>query len=231
LHVTADPATSELLRERAVASESLERFYDPLRRRADSYQDMVEYTLSYVRSGQRVCLALYGHPGIFASIGHMAIERARAEGFTASMLPAISTEDCLFADLGVDPASRGCQTFEATDFVLRRRVADPTCALILFQITAVGEYRRPVEVNRPGLRVLTELLREQYPPDHQVVVYLAALYAVTSPVIARVPLVNLADAEIPPMATLYVPPYGKRRIDPEMRDRLRAATKELTTAT
>jgi hypothetical protein len=34
------------------------------------------------------------------------------------MLPAISAEDCLFADLGVDPADHGCPSYEATDFLV-----------------------------------------------------------------------------------------------------------------
>jgi len=31
------------------------------------------------------------------------------------MLPGISAEDCLVADLGIDPASSGCQSYEAND--------------------------------------------------------------------------------------------------------------------
>jgi hypothetical protein len=54
-----------------------------------------------------LCVALYGHPGVFACVGHEAIERARAEGIDAQMLPGISAEDCLFAELGVDPAVGG----------------------------------------------------------------------------------------------------------------------------
>src|SRR2546429_6584747 len=46
--------------------------------------------------------------------------QAREEGFEAEMLPAVSAEDCLFADLGVDPGDEGCQSFEATSFLLFR---------------------------------------------------------------------------------------------------------------
>jgi uncharacterized protein YabN with tetrapyrrole methylase and pyrophosphatase domain len=230
LYIAADPLSRALLQERARDAESLEPFYKPEQRRSASYEAMVEHSLSYVRAGKRVCLAFYGHPGVFAFVGHEAISRARAEGFYARMLPAVSTEDCLIADLGIDPARNGCQTFEATDFVLRRRFVDTTCALILYQITAVGEYRLPVKIQREGLRVLVDLLCKQYPARHEVIVYLAAVYAASYPVIVRVPLADLADAEIPPMATLYVPPHGRRRIDPAMRERLRAANRELATA-
>jgi hypothetical protein len=34
------------------------------------------------------------------------------------MLPAVSAEDCLFADLGVDPGAAGCQSHEAADFLI-----------------------------------------------------------------------------------------------------------------
>jgi len=37
------------------------------------------------------------------------------------MLPGISTEDCLYADLGVDPGLIGSQNFEATDFIVSGR--------------------------------------------------------------------------------------------------------------
>ena len=66
---------------------------------------MAEAILEPVRAGKRVCAAFYGHPGVFVLPSHDAISRARAEGFEATMLPGVSAEDCLVADLGVDPAA------------------------------------------------------------------------------------------------------------------------------
>jgi hypothetical protein len=43
--------------------------------------------------------------------------RSSTDGFDAVMLPGISAEDCLFADLGIDPGMIGCQSFEATDSI------------------------------------------------------------------------------------------------------------------
>ena len=74
---------------------------------------MADTILNEVRAGKTVCAALYGHPGIFACVGHIAITDARAEGFSAEMLPGISTEDCLVADLGIDPGTTGMQSMEA----------------------------------------------------------------------------------------------------------------------
>ena len=60
--------------------------------------------------------------------------QARAEGFNARMLPGISAEDCLFANLGADPGTHGCQSFEATSFLLRKPKFDTLTHLILWQI-------------------------------------------------------------------------------------------------
>ena len=54
---------------------------------------------------------------VFVQPSHESIAIARLEGFSARMLPGISAEDCLFADIGLDPGKDGCQSFEATDFL------------------------------------------------------------------------------------------------------------------
>lgn len=90
---------------------------------------MIQHVLCCVRSGRRTCLVAYGHPGVFGTVPHEAIRRARQEGYIARMLPAVSAEDCLFADLAVDPGN-GYQTYEATDFLANNRSIDTAAALI-----------------------------------------------------------------------------------------------------
>ena len=43
----------------------------------------------------------------------------------------MSAEDCLFADLGLDPAVVGCAQYEATDLLIYGRRPDPSAALIV----------------------------------------------------------------------------------------------------
>ena len=76
---------------------------------------MVERILSYVRRGLNVCVVFYGHPGVHP--GHESIRRARMEGFSASKLPGISAEDCLFAELGIDP-SKNERKFDNRSLIL-----------------------------------------------------------------------------------------------------------------
>jgi hypothetical protein len=152
---------------------------------------------------------------------HAAIRQARAEGFAAAMCPGVSAEDCLFADLGIDPGVHGCQSFEATDFLIRRRRFDPHSSLLLWQVGLVGELHKRARYDvRRGLAVLVEELRAFYPPEHEVILYEAARVATAQPDIRRLALAALPVTRIQPIATLYVPPVGPARIDQSMLARL-----------
>jgi len=61
--------------------------------------------------------------------------QARAEGFGTHMEPGISAEACLYADLDLDPGEHGVQSFEATQFLIQRRMIDPAGLLLLWQIS------------------------------------------------------------------------------------------------
>jgi uncharacterized protein YabN with tetrapyrrole methylase and pyrophosphatase domain len=211
-----DPVTHADIAERRPDAESLHDLYDPSVDRQITYARMVERILTDVRAGYRVCVALYGHPGVFAYPAHEAIKIARGEGYAAAMFPAVSAEDCLFADLGVDPAEHGCVSVEATDFLVHGRRIDPTMSLVVWQIGAIGELRAPVAVNVRGLRVLTAALLRDYPPHHEVIVYEAAQYVIVPPAIERVRLRDLASASISHRSTLYVPPCMQHRVDEKM---------------
>ena len=225
LTLVSDPiAAAVVARLNPGRDESLVRFYAPNRPRNDTYRAMAERTLECVRSGLRTCLVAYGHPGVFASPAHEAVRRARAEGFAARMLPAVSAEDCLFADLGIDPATTGCVSLEATDYLWCRYRIDPAFLLILWQVGVIGVDDKPAgQGERFGLPLLVERLAEAYPPDHPVTLYQASLLPNRDHFALTVPLRDLPGAEFPGMATLCVPPCGGRDYDHSMVERLRAA--------
>src|SRR5205823_14531500 len=75
----------ELLNSRA---RSLQQLYEPGRIRAETYAAIVEEILAVVRRGRNVCVALYGHPGVFAQPAHDALRQRRAEGTDPRRLAA-----------------------------------------------------------------------------------------------------------------------------------------------
>lgn len=224
---SADALTEYWLRQIHPCVESLNGFYAPGKDRDITYEEMVDRVVDSVLLGLNVCFVSYGHPGVFSYPTHEAIRRVRAAGHDAQMLPAISADACLFADLGVDPSSSGCQSYEASDFLIYNRRFDSRSSLILWQIGVIGErgYKNSDDAwNMAGVRLLTEVLLHHYPPDHVVTVYEAARYACCEPIIQNVELVELPQAAISTMSTLYVPPVGPSVPDLEMYNRLVAST-------
>ena len=232
LYLVSDPVSEIWVKKINPKSESLMNYYVGGKYRPDIYKEITQSILEYVREGLNVCLVLYGHPGVFAhNISHESINQARNEGFNAHMLPGISSEDCLFADLGIDPGTHGCQSFEATDFLLTRRKFDTTCHLILWQIGTVGDSTfNPGRDNRPSLRVLVDFLETYYRPDHEVFIYEASEYAICKPIIQHLALSNLVEsAYIDYGSTLYIPPKIKThpKIDRKMVHRLKGSNLKL----
>lgn len=211
--------SGDTLRDRLAAlnpsHESLYDAYGEGRQRIESYHEMVDRVLAPVRAGRRVCMALYGHPGVYVYPSHEAIRRARAEGLRASMLPGISAEDRLYADLELDPAIAGSRSYEATDFLVRARPADPATGLLLWQVGAIGvfTYYRHAVWNPAGVRVLVDTLLESYPADHEVVLYTAATSPFEESTIHRMPLSELAETGVSVASTLYVPPARRAEVD------------------
>jgi uncharacterized protein YabN with tetrapyrrole methylase and pyrophosphatase domain len=199
-------------------SESLAAHYQPGRERSTVYMAICAQVLTAVRAGERVCVAFYGHPQVFVTPTADLIRQARAAGMPVTVLPGISAADCLFADLSLDPGVQGCQSYEASDFLLRPRRFDPTTPLILWQVGVIG-YFAVVDAATdpaPGLALLSAVLQRSYPAEHELILYQAAVLPIHTPQITPVRLEQLAQASTTSLATLYVPPLAAPAVDPHI---------------
>jgi hypothetical protein len=206
-HLVTDPATGAWVEDLNRGAEPLANAYREGESGAAASERMVERILAPLREGRDVCAAFYGHPAVGLSAPHRAARRARSEGFAARFLPAVSFEDCLFADVGLDPGDDGRLLFDADDFLARAPRIDTGSALLLIQAGAVGltNYRSGSEPAREGLARLSEALVRLYGADHEAVVYEAADFPFCDPTIERVRLADLRDAPMTIRSTLYVP--------------------------
>ncbi|XOV80389.1 MAG: SAM-dependent methyltransferase [Aestuariibacter sp.] len=189
----------------------LDDLYQKGKSRAVTYQEMADRIVDAVKAGNKVCAAFYGHPGVFVNPSHAAIEKVKALGFRAEMLPGVSAEDCLIADLGIDPARYGCQSYEATQFLFREYTLDPYMTQIIWQIGLAGEVTLGVldaDHCKPGLALYAEILQEVYPADHEIILYEAATFPLYGPRIARFPLSELPNCKPTLISTLVVPSLG-----------------------
>lgn len=213
----SDPVVELWVQQMASDVRSLQPCYGEHKSRRDTYREMVDAMLAEVRAGRRVCGAFYGHPGVFAQVPHAAIAQARDEGFDAFMEPGISAEDCLYADLGIDPGRVGCQHYEASQLLFYRRRIEPSAYLVLWQVGLVGDrtYRR-LATSPAHRRLLVERLCADYPAAHEVIVYEAATLPIAQPRVERMALAELVGARLHPHTTLVVPPCRAMERDEAM---------------
>ena len=212
-YIANDPVTEAWLRSRNSSAATLSDLYARGKPRHTTYAEMAARVVLAAEGGARVCVAIYGHPGIFVQFSHVAITHLRRRGYPARMLPGVSADGCLFADLGFNPGDHGVQSFEATDFLLHRRRFDPTSALLLWQVGVLGESDLQVKrKKRPErLQTLVAALRRFYPAAHRVTLYRSNTFPGNKPAITRIALARLSELRISPIATMYIPPLAQRR--------------------
>jgi siroheme synthase len=189
----------------------LDDLYQSGKSRAITYQEMVNRIVNAVQQGHKVCAAFYGHPGIFVNPSHAAIKRVRELGLRAEMLPGISAEDCLIADLGIDPSQHGCQSYEASQFLFRDYTLDPHMTQIIWQIGLAGEATLGVlEAGhcKAGLALYQQLLTNFYPSHHPIILYEAPTLPLYGPKIERLTLAQLSKCEPSLITTLVIPSLG-----------------------
>ncbi|OIQ46564.1 MAG: hypothetical protein BM565_11110 [Gammaproteobacteria bacterium MedPE] len=201
----------------------LSRHYEKNVSRLVTYNNMTQEITDAVKKGLNVCAVFYGHPGVFVYASHQAIEELRSEGYTATMEPGISAEDCLFADIGIDPGKTGCMSIEATQFLFYKRSFDPYSLTILWQIGLIGDHTlKLTKTNKyqAGLQILSKVLLKHFPEDHQVIIYEAATISIFPPRIEYRTIRNLVDVELTAISTLVIPALETAPLDHEILEAL-----------
>lgn len=221
LYLVNDPVMKSWIENNSKQSESLDGLYAQYPERLVCYQAITNYILKCLRKRQHVCVVLYGHPCVYSKPGLDAVIQANQEGFDTCILPGISAEDCLFADLKIDPSTCGCQSFEASDFLIYKRQFDPTCHVVFWQIDAIGLLdQSSTENNKAGLKLFIQKLRPHYSAEHQVIIYEASQYPGFHPKITYVHLKNLLETPLTRISTLYIPPAYRAAPDIEILKKL-----------
>ncbi len=201
---------------------SLQPYYQEGKNRNNSYREMVNAILAEVRLGKKVVAAFYGHPGVFACVAHRAIAKAKNEDYPAHMEAGISAEDCLFADLGIDPGKTGCAHFETSQFMFFKRNIDPSAHLILWQVGIAGDKSlTKFSTGQAYRKVLVDLLAQTYPLKHEVILYQAKVLAIETIRADTILLKDLVNAEVSMHTTLVIPPCKNMQYNDEILKQLR----------
>ncbi|KAH7337828.1 tetrapyrrole methylase [Rhizoctonia solani] len=220
-YLVNDPVTEAFIQENNPDTFDLVTFYSETKPRYHSYVEMAEIMLKEVRAGHKVLGIFYGHPGVFVHPSRRALFIARQENYEARMLPGISSEDYMFADLELDPAEFGCMTCEATELIARNRPLNTSVHNIIWQAGIVGV--STLEYQESKFQLLVDRLERDFGPEHKVVHYVGAIRMTPQAQSAMV-VYSIQELRNPAVAnfinsgsTLYVPPRLRDvpRVDPD----------------
>lgn len=185
--------------------------------RAKAYERMAQEVIDGAKECDGpVTFALYGHPLVFVTPSRWIIEHAPEEGLEVEVQPGISSMDCIYCDLNLDPSENGIQMFEATDLLVREFELNPYVPAMIWQIGTVEslQYSKDIERDPGQFTRLKEYLTQYYPPDHEVSIVQTSTYPITDSKVLEFEIQefeSMAD-EINPIQTLYVPPVERKPI-------------------
>lgn len=213
LYLLNDIHMKEWVERECLNSESLDEVYFSATKRIDSYKEISSYIISTYNKHDKTCVLMYGHPTVFASSALWAAKKIRSNGGSVVILPAVSSLDCLFADLSIDPGDYGCFSVDATDFLIYKRVFDNRAHLILWQVGSLACFGQEKTTK---IEVLYNYLSLFYPGCHEVIIYEAATYPSQAPKKEKVRLDEICSDLFSNVSTLYIPPVKKSFADLEM---------------
>ncbi len=185
--------------------------------RADAYRNIINFVLAEARRGG-VAYVSQGSSVFQTYTALELVRRARAEGLVASLLPGVSSLECLLTSIGLTEAIDELQIHTCEAVASCDARLDPRTPCFLFNVSAyaaaVVNMRGSLKRNEhPGaLAALAKALMAIYPSDHPVLLMHlgpAGNTSVVASTIARLAR-DLAGAQ--PGITLYL-----RALRPEMR--------------
>ena len=209
LYLLNEPISEQWIIKHAKNAVSLSPIYFSYDERATAYDAIADEIIKRFNEYDNICVVFYGHPTIFAAPGIKAIQIAESLGIQCSILPAISADGCLYADLKIDPGKGGCFSIDATELLLYQRAIDPNSHVILWQIGLIGNFENPSKgFNPKGMELLVEHLFMYYNKETKAVLYEAAMYPKISPKLIEFNLSDLSTQALTSISTLYIPPVA-----------------------
>ncbi len=206
LYLVNEPLLKQYIERVSKDHFDLEEIYFSFENRADSYHQITAHILDTLKYHSSLTLIAYGHPYFCASPFLEAGRKAKDLGCNVLSMPGISSIDCLFSDLMIDPLSSGVQLYEATQLINSDKVIDTSLNLILFQVGFINlKNHTHTKLSNDSYAYLCNYLINQYPATHKVVLYEASLYPSVSPRIENHTISNITECTTTSISTFYIP--------------------------
>jgi len=199
-----------------IETHDLRDLYEEGKPREETYREMATTVLDAAEEAtEPITLAIYGHPMVFVSPSRMVLERAPERDLMVETRPGISSMDCLYVDLELDPGRSGIQMFEATDLITREYQLNSHVPAMIWQVGSVGRVDYDTSDQKPEqFTPLREYLQQFYPDDHTVTLAQTSTYPITESDQIEFDLCEFESMcdQITHLQTLYIPPVERKSI-------------------
>ncbi len=212
LYLLNEPIIEQWIQVNSNKYESLEDIYFSHSLRSDAYAEISKKIIASLDMFEHLCVVMYGHPIFLCDSISNLTEILRNMLIDFMILPAVSSLDCLFADLKINP-SQGFHAVDATDLLLYNNLLCKFNHLIIWQIGLVGVLGNTKSLsNVKSLNILCNKLINFYGPKQCCFIYEASIYPHLQPVIIEIPLERLNQVTISTISTVYIPAETKPQI-------------------
>lgn len=206
LFLLNEPILENYIKENSKKSYDLSEIYYSTEDRQDCYKKIVDYILNLLGDYQNVCAIFYGHPIFCVNPAQSLIEKAKSKDVNIISCPAISSIDCMFSDLNIDPAEYGMQIYMAQDIINRKISVTTQSYLALLQIGFINDNGHVHKTKNQQLSILKDYLYGFYPESHKCFIYEATLYANKKSITNSITLKDLSNDKLSSLSTLLIPP-------------------------
>jgi precorrin-2 methylase len=183
--------------------------YKEGRHRLETYQHMAARVIAEARKNPPVAFLTYGHPQWLVFPTELIADAARRLDLNVTAIAGISCIDTVVLELGIDPAARGLQIFEATGLVTSNTPIVASVPCIVLQTEAFRN--ETYTLKRQGadrFSAFVDYLRKFYPADHKILSVYSATHPLMKPVTIEFALADLASVfeRATVSGTIYIPP-------------------------
>ena len=143
-------------------------YYVDGRKRSDIYVDITDHVIRGGLENPPVAFLMHGHPLVFSSISQMIIQEGKRVGLPVTVVPALSSLDRMFVDLGLDISTRGIQVLHTSMAVSTKLSLNPLVDVLFMQIGAIQDNRasRKKAVMKEQILPFKRYLLDFYPGSH-----------------------------------------------------------------
>lgn len=216
VYLVNDPAMKQWIINNSVNAISLDLIYYSFTDRSQAYNSISQEIIKIAKENKNTCFVIYGHPFFLATPSEQIIRNIEknSSDIKIEILPGISSLDCLFCDLRVDPGSCGIQAYESTEFINKNYKINSDSHLVLWQIGVIGintiiNDKKALDCRAErihALRKMKEKLLIWYEEDHPIILYTASMYPSISFERVDSSISQLDKMVIHRLSTAYIPP-------------------------